>query len=233
MKLRPKMRNLIIVLIVSLFFGCSADKYSNQQIEDYLPKTYHIINEDFEVFNFHFGSIGSIDGYYDQSYSVELLDKNETTKNIFFSVIMDTVENEMHIMNLLRQKDSLRNQLENAEFLLELIREDTTKSIHIHYSIDRSFSRQAQITFLTDMPEDLKNTFEIETDYTKLNELYLPTKLDSTLLISFISDEYNWSRWLVLPKGQVMLWQLNGVLPFATQKIEKFSVFNSNGKITN
>jgi hypothetical protein len=186
-------------------------KFESEKLEKLLKKEIDLINQHFDVSDVIIGSMGSInwDMFEDgDCWNAKLQDKNEPN-NLFFDVTMDNNGKPGSIKPLLEQKDEILQRTHKAKFLIDHIANNPKRTIKIHFTKDKSFSPKAQKSFLDDVPADLKEQFD--------------TELDSTIFLT-LSNENGWSRWLIFPDGQIMLWHYSGKPPIDNYNEEQIKI---------
>ncbi len=206
-------------------------KFKNEKLEKLLKKEIDLINQNFEVSDVTIGSMGSInwDMFEDgDCWNAKLHDKNETY-NLTFDVTMENNGKPGSIKPLLEQKEDILKRTHNVKFLIDHISNNSKRTINIHFTKDKSFSPKAQKSFLRDVPTDYK--------------AHSNTVLDNTVFLT-LSNENGWSRWLILPDGQIILWHYSGKPPidnYTEQQIKipgglfknSCKLFDSDGQLLN
>ena len=200
----------------------------NYQFERLLRNELNLIHQHFTISNPFFGySSGSTD--WDSSigncWSADLKDKNEPN-NILFNVTMKYNAKPGSIQPLIEQKDSLLQRVHKALFLINLLKEDHSKKLLIHFTMDKSLSENAQKYFLRDLRESGKENLNYQ--------------LDNAIFLTLIK-EYRESNWLLFTNGDIMLWWFGNDSPLEQYTREQlitsekwdtsFKIFDENGNL--
>lgn len=149
------------------------------------------------------------------AWNAKFKDRTEPN-NITFDVTMEVSGPHGSIMPLLAMKDELIKKVYSIDFLIDQIKQNPDREILIYFTIDKSFSNSAQESFLEEIPDSLKSEY--------INQL------DDTVFLN-LDNEFAWSRWLLFPNGDIMLWKFSSSSPlpqYSEQELKTPSASNYN-----
>lgn len=181
-------------------------KFKLDELSKLLKEEMDTINKYFHVYSPFTGCMSSID--WDCFEQGEIWGANLKLKsdNISFNVTMKNNNiNPGSIIPLIDQIDDLLSRLNNNKKLMDIKNSQKTSSLEIHFVENKSLSDKAQSTLLKKLPNHLKNT------YLKY--------LDQAIFLD-LKNENGYSRWLLFPNNDLMLWQYTGFPPLE-DKTEK------------
>ncbi|MGA2299010.1 MAG: hypothetical protein ABSG15_15805, partial [FCB group bacterium] len=164
------------------------------QIEQLLHKEINTIKKYFDILDASINTISSID--YDGSCWGALLHDKSIEDNLNFEITMDNDSTIGSIKPLLEKKDDLLNRVKKVEFLINHVNGNKNRKLVIRFVNDKSFSKKGQNSFKDDnVPKEIYNQYE--------------KYLDESILV-VLNNENGWSRWLIFPNGEIMLWHYSG-----------------------
>jgi hypothetical protein len=129
------------------------------------------------------------------------LNRNDLPPNLIIGVSLPYKENRLVTFPVFLEKiDGIIRHVMSVPWLSRYIAENPETEFEIRFVEDRSFSTKGKENFL----EDLK-TFGADSLNAEIIEL-----LDKSVFIVVLEKRSNWSRWLILPDGRMILWQTKG-----------------------
>ena len=196
------------------------------QFEQLLHNEIDTIKKYFIILDGSISSIGSID-YSGSCWQAQLHDKS-IEDNLIFEITIDIDPSPFSIIPLLQKKDEILKRVKKAEFLINHANEDRKRKLEIRFVNDQSFSKLGQKSFEKDYAPK-----EIFDQYGKY--------LDDSIFLE-LTNENGWSRWLILPNGEIMLWHYSGKPPLNNLKESEiktkgrifnnsYRIFSNDGKI--
>lgn len=195
------------------------DEWAVLTTEAKIPQDIQKIRMKYKVEKSDVGCIASIDVEGACPSWNATLRSSELPSNYTIGVSLPYEEGRLPNLSLFEEKIPVYSQLAASVpwFKQYLVRHPGTQA-EIRFVIDRSLSKRASGKLLEDLRKHGKNELTGRIEKEALESVFLE-----------VSDEkHNWSRWVIFPNGDMLLWHFKGdsVLDFPATKFMSWEYYN-------